>query len=62
MVMITGENKMLKARPGLPMTDEEVKEWQQTFIEIEECIEHIDDEDSNTPYAKYMRMKQQYLF
>ena len=53
----------LKTRPGLPMTEEALKEWQQAFIDIEESIEKLDlQEDVKNPNAKYLRMKQQDLF
>ena len=28
---------------GIPMTDEEYKKWQQTFIDIEESIEGLEE-------------------
>ena len=53
----------MKTRPGLPMSEEEVKEWQQAFIDIEESIEMMDlQEEQNNPNAKYLRLKQQSLF
>ena len=53
---------MLK-RPGEPMSEEALKEWQQAFIDIEESIEEMDlREDAENPNAKYLRMKQQDLF
>ena len=53
---------MLK-RPGEPMTEEALKEWQQAFIDIEESIEEMElREDAENPNAKYLRMKQQDLF
>ena len=53
---------MLK-RPGEPMSEEALKEWQQTFIDIEESIEEMDlREEKENPNAKYLRMKQQDLF
>lgn len=52
---------MLKARPGLPMTEEELAEWKQAFIDIEESIEKLEKGMKN-PYSKYLRMKQQDLF
>lgn len=54
---------MLKARPGLPMNEEEVNEWKQAFIDIEESIENIElEEGMKNPYSRYLRMKQQDLF
>ena len=53
----------MKTRPGLPMTEEALKEWQQAFIDIEESIEKLDlQEDVKNPNEKYLRMKQQDLF
>jgi hypothetical protein len=53
----------LKTRPGLPMTEEALKEWKQAFIDIEESIEKIGlREEAENPNAKYLRMKQQSLF
>lgn len=50
-------------RKGLPMTEEEVKEWKQAFIDIEESIEHLElAEGKKNPNAKYLRLKQQDLF
>lgn len=49
---------MLKAREGLPMTEEEHKEWVQAFTDIEESIEQLDlREEEKKPNAKYLRMK-----
>ena len=53
----------MKTRPGLPMTENELKEWQQAFIDIEESIEQLElEEGMKNPYARYLRMKQQSLF
>ena len=53
---------MLK-RPGEPMTEEALKEWQKAFSDIEESIEELDlREEKENPNAKYLRMKQQDLF
>jgi hypothetical protein len=61
--MTTGESSMIKTRPGLPMTEEALKEWKQAFIDIEESIEKLDlQEDIKKPNAKYLRLKQQDLF
>ena len=58
----TGERKVLK-RPGEPMTEEALKEWQKAFTDIEESIEQMDlQEEKENPNAKYLRMKQQELF
>lgn len=54
---------MLKARPGIPMTEEEQAEWKKAFTDIEESIEEMDlREEKENPNAKYLRMKQQDLF
>ena len=54
---------MLKARPGIPMTEEEQAEWKKAFTDIEESIEEMDlREEEENPNAKYLRMKQQDLF
>ena len=54
---------MLKAREGLPMTEEEHSEWIKAFTDIEESIEEMDlREERTNPNAKYLRMKQQDLF
>ena len=53
---------MLK-RPGEPMSEEALKEWQKAFTDIEESIEQLDlCEEKERPNAKYLRMKQQDLF
>ena len=53
---------MLK-RPGEPMSEEALKEWQRAFTDIEESIEEMDlREDAENPNAKYLRLKQQELF
>jgi hypothetical protein len=45
------------------MTEDEVKEWQKAFTDIEESIENLDlREEQNNPNAKYLRLKQQSLF
>lgn len=49
-------------RKGIPMTEEAKKEWQQAFIDIEQCIEQLESEEHKTPYSRYLRMKQQTLF
>lgn len=33
---------MLKARQGIPMTEVELAEWKQAFIDIEESIKQIE--------------------
>ena len=58
----TGESRMIKARPGLPMTEESLKEWQQAFIDIEESIDGLDYPNCKPDNLKYLRMKQQELF
>lgn len=55
----------MKIRPGEPMTEENKKEWEKAFMDIEESISKIDDEGENekkNPYAKYKKLKQQDLF
>lgn len=50
-------------RPGEPMTEEELAEWKQAFIDIEESIEQLElEEGMKNPYSRYLRMKQQSLF
>jgi hypothetical protein len=45
------------------MTEDEVKDSQKAFTDIEESIENLDlREEQNNPNAKYLRMKQQELF
>jgi hypothetical protein len=54
---------VLKAREGLPMSEEEYNEWVNAFKDIEESIEEMDlREEKENPNAKYLRMKQQCLF
>ena len=53
----------MKTRPGIPMTEEELEEWKQAFIDIEESIEQLEvEQGTKNPYSKYLRMKQQSLF
>ena len=53
----------MQTREGIPMTEDEVEEWQKAFTDIEESIENLDlREEQNNPNAKYLRMKQQELF
>lgn len=54
----------MKSRSGIPMTEAELQEWKQTFIDIEESIEGLDDDVDcpNPEYKKYLKMKQQELF
>lgn len=59
--MTTGENKVLKLKPGIKMSDEEVKQWEQAFIDIEESIDELYSADEKTK-LNYLRMKQQELF
>lgn len=45
------------------MSEAELQEWKQAFIDIEESIEQIEViEQANNPYAQYLKMKQQELF
>lgn len=54
---------MLKARQGIPMTEVELAEWKQAFIDIEESIEQMEAREiKENPYAEYLKMKQQELF
>lgn len=54
----------MQTRKGIPMTEAELNEWRQAFIDIEESIENMDEEIDcpNPEYKKYMKMKQQELF
>lgn len=56
----------MKTRPGEPMTEENKKEWEKAFSDIEESISKIDEEEKEkerkNPYAKYKKLKQQDLF
>ena len=53
----------MKTRSGIPMTEDALKEWQQSFIDIEESIREMDlQEEKINPYAKYKNLKQQDLF
>lgn len=54
---------MEKIRHGIPMTEVELSEWKQAFIDIEESIEQMEARElAENPNAKYLRMKQQELF
>ena len=54
---------MLKARKGLPMSEEEHNEWVNAFKDIEESIEQLELEEGKiNPYSEYLKMKQQDLF
>ena len=45
------------------MTEDALKEWQQSFIDIEESIREMDlQEEKTNPYANYKKLKQQDLF
>ena len=57
----TGENKVLKNRNGIQMTEEEKTEWKNAFIDIEESIDNLYNADEKTKLG-YLRMKQQELF
>lgn len=53
----------VKTRHGVPMTEEELAEWRQAFIDIEESIAEMDlQEEKQNPNAKYLRLRQQDLF
>lgn len=53
----------MQARKGIPMSESELQEWKQAFIDIEESIEKIDEElYPNPEFRKYMKLKQQELF
>lgn len=59
----TEGDRVLKAREGLTMSEEEHNEWVNAFTDIEESIEQMDlREEKENPNAKYLRMKQQDLF
>ena len=59
----TEGDRVLKAREGLPISEEEHNEWVNAFRDIEESIEQMDlREEKENPNAKYLRMKQQDLF
>jgi hypothetical protein len=63
MAKTTGENRMKsKNRPGIPMTEEALKEWQQVFIDIEESIDGLDYPNCKPENLKYLKLKQQELF
>lgn len=32
---------------GRPLTEEELKEWQKAFIDIEDCIENLEEENND---------------
>lgn len=54
---------MEKIRHGIPMTETELAKWKQAFIDIEESIEQIEENEiKENPNAKYLRLKQQELF
>lgn len=57
----TGENKVLKNRNGIQMTEEEKTEWKNAFIDIEESIDNLYNADEKIKLG-YLRMKQQELF
>lgn len=53
---------MEKIRHGIPMTEVELAEWKQAFIDIEESIEQMEARElAENPNAKYLRLKQQEL-
>lgn len=35
-------------REGIPMTEEEIKDWQQSFIDIEESIKELYSQESSS--------------
>lgn len=51
-----------KNRPGIPMTEEELAEWKQAFIDIEESIDGLDYPNCKPENLKYLKLKQQELF
>ena len=54
---------MEKIRHGIPMTEVELAEWKQAFIDIEESIEQMEARElAENPNAKYLHLKQQELF
>ena len=42
---MTETKKGTGVRPGIPMTEEELKEWKKTFSDIEESINNLMGED-----------------
>lgn len=32
---------------GRPLSEEELKEWQKAFTDIEDCIENLEEENGN---------------
>lgn len=53
----------MKTRIGIEQTEEEKKETEKAFLDIEESIQNIDtEEEKKNPYAKYKKLKQQELF
>lgn len=53
----------MKTRTGIEQTEEEKKETEKAFLDIEESIQNIDtEEEKKNPYAKYKKLKQQELF
>ena len=43
---MTETKKGTGVRPGIPMTDEELKEWKKSFSDIEESINSLMGEDN----------------
>ena len=43
---MTATKSERKGRPGIPMTDEELKEWKKSFSDIEESINSLMGEDN----------------
>lgn len=38
----------MNKREGIPMTEEEIKDWQQSFIDIEESIKELYSQESSS--------------
>lgn len=50
-------------KEGRRLSEEELKEWQKSFSDIEESIKALYEEElKKNPKAKYKRMTQQDLF
>ena len=43
---MTETKKGTGVRPGIPMTEEELKEWKKSFSDIEESINSLMEEDN----------------
>lgn len=43
---MTETKKGTSVRPGIPMSEEELKEWKKTFSDIQESIDKVMGEDN----------------